>query len=152
MEKTYMNQFTVNEQHPLHVPEFLLQDPSWLDHSYGNDAMPHWFNTKLGLSVFVDFDNRDDREFSDWATEKYHVYVETSEGMAEMPCFETDAEVELLAYLLHAELQVTLKELGATVSTLIGKVEQLPNFTRSREKDLSSLVFIHKVISSCLSE
>ena len=61
---SYMTQFTVNEERPLTVPEFLLKAP-WEDVSWGNDAMPRFESEAHMLAVWVDYDNPEDREYEE---------------------------------------------------------------------------------------
>lgn len=102
MTRTYLNQFIINEEHPLTVPAFLLSPP-WEDISWGNDERPSFFNHNLMLKVWVDFDRPEDRE-DEFTRPKFsatHMTVELDivEGSEE---HEFDTEEELLKFLSTA--------------------------------------------------
>lgn len=95
-ERTYMNQFDINAQHPLTVPEFLLKTP-WKDTSWGNDACPSFTDYTAKLQVWVDYDMLEDRV--EYGGPKFCVSSIDEAGGWIRDLFFTDDVVELLKFL-----------------------------------------------------
>jgi len=96
MTRTYLNQFDINDQHPLTVPEFLLRAP-WQDTSWGNDACPSFVDEARLLQVWVDYDKWEDRECD--GNTKFTVCSITPEHEWVTDLHGCDSVVELAKFL-----------------------------------------------------
>lgn len=123
--RTWQNQFTINEEFPLTVPEFLLKAP-WEDTSWGNDACPSFFNHDLMIRVFVDFDNDGDREYSGKKFSVQHCTIEQEwvEG-TDQPDFDDATELEAFLSTQHNFTEDEKADAKATFTTDIVEAGKL---------------------------
>ena len=100
-ERTWNNQFQIDEDRQLIVPTWLLRKP-WEDHSWGNEVCPRFVNPDLGVSLWVDYDQQEDRELDHLDCKKFtlvQVLNLDEDVLSDTTLFATDSEADLLMYL-----------------------------------------------------
>ena len=100
-KRTWSNQFTINEDTPLSMPSWLLERP-WEDYSWGNEVCPRFINPDLALSIWVDYDQPEDREMdiSGWKKFNINRVLNIEEDvLADETLFSSDSEEEVKQYI-----------------------------------------------------
>ncbi len=125
MSRTYFNQFDL-EKCPCSIPTFILEN--WADMSWGNEVCPHFDNSDLQLTLWVDFDNPEDRE---WDTGyKYTVtdYLDGDRYATEVTktIFETNSEDELKQFLTTWPIKLAYTDALNKLNELLSLLRDLP--------------------------
>lgn len=127
MKRTYLNQFTINEDMPLTVPDFFLDTNHWTDESWGNEACPRFTCEQLQISVWVDYDRPADRELEEFQTHKYTVVKVINETELENDSiFESDDWDETLFFLLDLYAKSQLAKVEEQLIDLLEVFKKVP--------------------------
>lgn len=100
MKRTYYNQFTISEETPLYIPQFLL-NPPYVDESWGNEVCPRFTDLERRITVWVDYDQPEHRE-NPGLTVKYTVVELVGPDHtepADVVLFATESELEFFHVL-----------------------------------------------------
>ena len=142
-KRTWHNQFTIDEDRPLSVPEYLLHQP-WEDVSWGNEVCPRFINPSLAISVWVDYDLQEDRELShtDWRKFTVNSILDIEEDiLADESMFSAEDPVELenfiLAYAKSVHSTAVLYGLDALLT--LSKSDEETELIRGMLDDLALL-------------
>jgi hypothetical protein len=125
--RTWDNQFTINEEMPLTVPERFLDTDNWKDESWGNETSPRFTNQEFSICIWVDYDNPADREIDD--SKKFTVVelLDDEGHSGDNSLLETDDENEVFDFITKRDVEQQLVIAIDALTCLADKLHRLPN-------------------------